>query len=126
MKQWYKNSAHQMDDPEMEYLQSQDAASCAVWEWIKGACKQRDEECIPFINDVEFKMVSRRLGIEEGRLESVFRDIAKIKWIEYVPKNRSIRVRSWGVWQAAKHSGNEADRKRREYWKKKAEEGGKT
>lgn len=123
MKIWYKTSSHQMDDPEMEYLQSVDCASCAVWEWIKGQCKQRDSDRIPSMGKVEIKMVCRRLGIDTERLDLIVKELESIGWVG-TGDDFFVEVARWETWQTSYRSPmSDAKRKRDGYWKKKTEEG---
>jgi len=124
MKVWYKTSSHQMDDPEMEYLQSVDCASCAVWEWLKGQCKQRDSCKVPEIGKVELKMVCRRLGIDMKRMGKVIEEMVEIGWVAK-PEGCFVEISKWDTWQTNfRSSQSDAKRKRDGYWRKKVEEGG--
>ena len=123
MKVWYKTSSHQMDDPEMEYLQSIDCAACAVWEWLKGQCKQRDSCKIPDIGKVEMKMVCRRLGIDSKRMDTIVKEMLEIGWV-MKSEDCFVEVNKWDTWQTNfRSSQSDAKRKRDGYWKKKVEEG---
>ena len=120
---WYKTSSHQMDDPEMEYLQSVDCASCAVWEWLKGQCKQRDSCRVPDIGNVELKMVCRRLGIDIKRMEKIIDEMMDIGWVTK-PDDCFVEVGKWDTWQNSfRSSQSDAKRKRDGYWRKKVEGG---
>ena len=121
MRIWYKNSAHQMDDPEMEYLQSIDSGACAVWEWAKGSCKQRDDAIVPNIKGIELKMVCRRLGVDESRLRKIIDGLAEVKWVD-TNGDCMMRLLKWEQWQCNyRSSGADEKRKRDGYWKKKVE-----
>lgn len=126
MREWYKNSSQQMNDPEMEHLQSVDSASCAVWEWAKGMCKQRDDCCVPVMKKVEEGIVARRLGITSKRLRVIVKEMEELGWID-TKGEVFMRLKGWKGWQAkyeTRTSGADAKRKRDEYWKKKTEESG--
>ena len=124
MKVWYKTSSHQMDDPEMEYLQSIDCASCAVWEWVKGMCKQRDECCIPDIGKVELKMVCRRLGIDPERMQKIIDEMEELGWVDTSTDGCFAKIAKWDTWQTNfRSSESDAARKRNTYWKSKVEDG---
>ena len=115
-----------MDDPEMEYLQSVDSASCAVWEWMKGLCKQRDESRIPEMGKVEVKMVCRRLGIDEDRLNSIVGELNELGWVDSTQGACFVAVTKWDMWQTNfRSSDSDARRKKDSYWKKKVEGDGK-
>ena len=123
MKVWYKTSSHQMDDPEMEYLQSVDCAACAVWEWLKGQCKQRDDCKIPEIGKVELKMVCRRLGVDIKRMEKIISEMADIGWVVKA-EGCFVEIGKWDTWQTNfRSSHSDAKRKRDGYWRKKVEGG---
>jgi len=123
MKVWYKTSSHQMDDPEMEYLQSVDCAACAVWEWLKGQCKQRDNCKIPKIGKIELKMVCRRLGIDSKRMDTIIKEMIDIGWVMN-EENCFVEVNKWDTWQTNfRSSESDAKRKRDGYWRKKVEDG---
>ena len=124
MRIWYKNSAHQMDDPEMEYLQSIDAGACAVWEWAKGSCKQRDDAVVPNVKDIELRMTCRRLGVDKERLDKIIAGLVEVNWVES-NGDYLMRLLKWDQWQSSYRSTEaDAKRKRDGYWKKKVEKGG--
>ena len=123
MREWYKNSAHQMSDPEMEHPQSIDPAACAVWEWAKGSCKIRDDNVIPEMGHVKEGIVARRLGIDAKRFRAVLKEMADIGWLS-MGDGYFISLNGWSSWQSHKRSAEmDAKRKKDEYWKKKVEEG---
>ncbi len=100
MKIWYKTSSHQMDDPEMEYLQSVDCASCAVWAWIKRQCKQRDSDRIPSMRKIELKIVVRRLGIDTDRLDLIVKVLEHNGWVG-IGDAFFVQVARWETWQTS-------------------------
>ena len=123
MKIWYKTSAHQMDDTEMEYIQSVDAGGCAVWEWAKGICKQRDDCTVPERDEIEMMVICRRLGIDEKRMERILTSLEKVGWIER-GEGFFLRIANWDSWQTNfRSSESDAKRKRNAYHTKKTEEG---
>lgn len=121
MRIWYKNSAHQMDDPEMEYLQSIDAGACAVWEWAKGSCKQRDDCVVPNVKDIELRMTCRRLGVTKERLDKIIKGLVEVNWVD-ASGDYLMRLSKWDQWQCSyRSSQDDAKRKRDGYWKTKVE-----
>jgi hypothetical protein len=94
--EWYKNSSTQMHDPDMESIQSNDPASCAVWEWVKGECRRNNSDKLDSLSDDEVTVASRRLGIEPDRMKNILNLIASVGWI--TPDKR---VRSWSKWQTS-------------------------
>lgn len=97
--EWYKNSHTQMHDPDMEKLQNQDCATCAVWEWVKGECNRQESDRVPDMSDEEYDVAARRLGIDVPRMRAILNSLVEIRWI-----TRERRVRSWNRWQT-KSSG---------------------
>mgnify|MGYP003112644439 CR=1 FL=1 len=123
MREWYKNSSAQMSDPEMEFLQSFDAASCAVWEWAKGTCKKRERPEILKMTEVEESIVSRRLGITPERFRSIIGKMSEVGWVK-TGNGVLLEVVGWESWQAVgRTSDMDAKRKRNSYWQKKTESG---
>lgn len=115
MKPWYKNSTLQMDDPEMEWLQSQDPASCAVWEWLKSDCRKRGEAKVRKLSKQETDTVSRRLGIDSPRFSQISQRLQEIGWVV------NGALKGWDKWQIdGRPAAEEALRKQVQYWKKKA------
>jgi len=94
--EWYKNSSTQMHDPDMESIQSNDPASCAVWEWVKGECRRNNSDKLDSLSDDEVTVASRRLGIEPDRMKNILNLISAVGWI--TPDKR---VRSWSKWQTS-------------------------
>lgn len=115
MKPWYRNSTLQMDDGEMEHIQSLDCASCAVWEWIKGDCQKRSSDTVRNLSEADLQSVSRRLGIDSSRFSQISQSLQNIGWIV------GGRLRGWVKWQGARTPEEDAMRKQVEYWKIKAE-----
>jgi len=112
-----------MDDTEMEYLQSIDSGSCAVWEWAKGVCKQRDSCTIPERDEIEMMVICRRLGIDGGRMEKILESLEKVGWIVR-EDGCFLKVANWDTWQTNfRSSANDAKRKRDAYHTKKVEGG---
>jgi hypothetical protein len=114
MKPWYRNSTLQMDDPEMEWLQSQDTASCAVWEWLKSDCQKHETDQIRQLSDIDQTMVAKRLGIDSPRFSQVSQRFQKLGWI-----SQDLRITKWSKWQASRTAEEDAMRKQVEYWKAK-------
>jgi hypothetical protein len=117
MKPWYRNSTLQMDDPEMEWLQSKDSASCAVWEWLKGDCQKHETDQIRQLSDIDKEMVSKRLGIDSPRFSQISQSLQALGWI-----SQDLRITNWPKWQAARTPEEDRFRKQAEYWKAKASE----
>ena len=92
--EWYKNSNTQMHDPDMERLQSEDSASCAVWEWVKGECHRRNSDRMPNLSDDDYEVAARRLGIDLERIKTILNAFVRVRWI-----TTDKRVRSWQRWQ---------------------------
>ena len=114
MRPWYRNSTLQMDDGEMEWLQSKDAASCAVWEWYKCDSQKRGDGSIRDLSEQEIDTVSRRLGIDSPRFSQISQNLHTVKWISQKT------IRGWQKWQGARTPEEDAARKQAEYWKSKA------
>jgi len=112
-----------MDDTEMEYVQSVDSGGCAVWEWAKGVCKQRDDCTVPERDEIEMMVICRRLGIDEKRMGKILVALEKVGWIER-GDGFLLRIANWDTWQTNFRSSQyDAKRKRDAYHTKKAEEG---
>jgi hypothetical protein len=103
-----------MDDAEMEWLQSKDAASCAVWEWYKCDSQKRGDGSIRDLSEQEIDTVSRRLGIDSPRFSQISQNLQALKWIS------QNAIRGWQKWQGARTPEEDAARKQAEYWKSKA------
>ena len=114
MRPWYRNSTLQMDDAEMEWLQSKDAASCAVWEWYKCDSQKRGDGSIRDLSEQEKDTISRRLGIDSPRFSQISQNLHAVKWISQKA------IRGWQKWQGARTPEEDAARKQAEYWKRKA------
>lgn len=115
MKPWYRNSTLQMDDPEMEWLQGKDPATCAVWEWLKGDCQKRGTNKVRTLSDQETETISRRLGIDSPRFSQISKSLQDVGWVSQGS------LKGWEKWQSDGRSHSEdALRKQVEYWKKKA------
>jgi len=114
MKPYYRNSALQMDDPEMESLQRFDAGACAVWEWLKGDAAKRNSPQIRKLSSTEKTVLAERLGITGQRMDSILDEMRRIGWIQ------DECIRSWNKWQAGRTPEEDAMRKQVEYWKAKA------
>ena len=66
MKPWYRNSTLQMDDPEMIWLQQQDPATCAVWEWVKSRCQKSGTSKFSPPTEFEIEVVAMNLGLPDS------------------------------------------------------------
>lgn len=117
MKPWYRNSTLQMDDPEMEWIQNQDAASCAVWEWLKSDCQKHETDQIRQLSDIDKDVVAKRLGINSPRFSQISQHLQTLGWI-----SQDLRISKWSKWQSARTPEEDAMRKKAEYWKAKASE----
>lgn len=116
MKPWYRTSTLQMDDAEMEWLQSQHPATCAVWEWLKGDCQKRDSSAVRVLSEQEAGVICRKLGISLPEFSQVSQNLQTIKWVV------DGHLKSWSKWQDTGRTEKEdALRKQVEYWKCKAE-----
>jgi hypothetical protein len=103
-----------MDDAEMEWLQSKDAASCAVWEWYKCDSQKRGDGSVRTLSEQEVDTISRRLGIDSPRFSQISQNLHAVKWI-----SQNV-IRGWQKWQGARTPEEDAARKQAEYWKQKA------
>jgi hypothetical protein len=117
MKPWYRNSTLQMDDPEMEWLQTQDAASCAVWEWFKSDCQKHETDQIRQLSEIDKVVVAKRLGIDSPRFSQISQHLQTLGWI-----SQDLRIAKWSKWQSSRTPEEDAMRKKVEYWKAKASE----
>lgn len=117
---WYKNCLYMMDDLEMVWLQSQDAGSCAVWEWVKADCWKRNSPQLRPMSKIEKDGVARNLGIDAIRFDAIIdRMMTEVNWID-----ADMKVRSWEKWQSLAVREADSDRQYVKYWKDKAKSEG--
>jgi len=100
----------------MEWLQSKDPASCAIWEWIKADCQKRDTDQLRTLSPQEMECVCRRLGVSLPTFSQVSQNLQQVGWVV------DGRVKGWKKWNDRNRTPEEdALRKQVEYWKQKAD-----
>ena len=127
MKPYYLNSTLQMESPEMEWLQGQDAGSCAVWEWLKGDCQKRSTAVIRELSTLEREMIARRLGLTVDRFKAILGRMREIGWIEDAKDTPKFpkafgKLAGWKMMQEGSYNSEyHCIRQQMYYWKRKAE-----
>jgi hypothetical protein len=115
MMPWYRTPTLQMVSAEMEWLQSQDAATCAVLEWFKGDCVQRETNKIRDLPEWEQMVIAKRLGIDSPRFSQI---LLRLRETGFIVDNS---IKDLPASPSKRTPEEDALRKQIEYWKKRAE-----
>lgn len=115
MMPWYQTPTLQMMTADMEWLQSLDCASCAVLEWYKGDCVQRETNRIRDLSEMEMQVVARRLGIDSPRFSQISQNLKTARFIT------EDTIQSLPASPSTRTPREDAMRKQMEYWKSRFE-----